>query len=56
MRVPLTRKRGTELLFNECSLFTVQYFQMAMGQWSAKASTVANACEQLTALMRDVSL
>lgn len=64
MRVPLTCKYGTELLFNEHSLSTTQCFQMAVWQWSAKAPMVANACEQIVhlnevlnaALMRDVSL
>lgn len=57
MRVPLTSKRGTELLFNECSLFTARVFSDGSGAMvGPKASTVASACEQLTVLMRDVSL
>ena len=43
VRVPLTNKRGAELLFNECSLFTTQYFQMAMGQqWHPRWQTLVN--------------
>lgn len=46
--VPSMSPHGTELLFNECRLFSTRCFQMAVGEWSVKGSTVANTDEWLT--------